>query len=382
MVKLAIIGASYLQQPLIRKAKEMGIETHVFAWKTGDAPGEKSADHFYPISIVEKEEILAKCKEIGIDGICTIASDLATVTVNHVANEMGLVGNSEECTSISTNKHLMRLAFEKNGDPSPRSVLAGSVEEALKLELQYPVIVKPTDRSGSLGITKLKCPEGLADAVKAAMGESFSKEALVEEFAEGIEYSVESFSYQGQHDVITITRKYTTGSPHFIETGHIEPAKEINFTYEQIRKIVTHALDSLKITNGASHTELKISDEGVVRIIEIGGRMGGDFIGSDLVYLSTGVDFVRAVIDTALGRKPDLSRGEKCNAAVRFIMNGQDAKLYDRVMGQDKDIVIASEIDEDTEGVVTDSSNRHGYFIMRSDDRELLESYLGDGENG
>ena len=64
MIKLAIIGASYLQEPLIEKAKSMGIETHVFAWAAGDV-GEKSADYFYPISIVEKEQILEKCKEIG-----------------------------------------------------------------------------------------------------------------------------------------------------------------------------------------------------------------------------------------------------------------------------------------------------------------------------
>ena len=84
MKKLAIIGASYLQEPLIEKAKSMGIETHVFAWAAGDV-GEKSADYFYPISIVEKDEILKRCREIGIDGICTIASDLAVITVNYVA---------------------------------------------------------------------------------------------------------------------------------------------------------------------------------------------------------------------------------------------------------------------------------------------------------
>ena len=93
MKKLAIIGASYLQQPLIEKAKSLGIETHVFAWKCGDI-GEEIADVFYPISIVEKEEILAKCREIGIDGVCSIASDLAAITVNYVASEMGLAGNT------------------------------------------------------------------------------------------------------------------------------------------------------------------------------------------------------------------------------------------------------------------------------------------------
>ena len=93
MKKIAIIGASYLQNPLILKAKEMGFETHVFAWRAGDI-GEQTADHFYPISIVEKEEILNQCRKIHPDAVCTIASDLAGVTVNYVANALGLPANS------------------------------------------------------------------------------------------------------------------------------------------------------------------------------------------------------------------------------------------------------------------------------------------------
>ena len=53
---LAIIGASYLQLPLIEKAKEMGYITHVFAWAANDV-GEEAADYFYPISIVERSSI-------------------------------------------------------------------------------------------------------------------------------------------------------------------------------------------------------------------------------------------------------------------------------------------------------------------------------------
>lgn len=81
---------------------------------------------------------------------------------------MGLVGNSKECAEISTNKHLMRMAFEKNGDPSPKSILADSIEDLKGITLEYPVIVKPTDRSGSRGITKLSNAEGLADAIETA----------------------------------------------------------------------------------------------------------------------------------------------------------------------------------------------------------------------
>ena len=89
--------------PLIKKAKALGYETHVFAWKEG-AVGAKYADYFYPISIVEKEEILEKCKEIKPDAVLSVASDLATITVNYLTEKLGLTGNSLECTKISTNK--------------------------------------------------------------------------------------------------------------------------------------------------------------------------------------------------------------------------------------------------------------------------------------
>ena len=132
MKKLAIIGASHFQVPLINKAKEMGLETHVFAWKCGDE-GEKIADYFYPISITECEEIYQQCKKIGIDGICTIGTDLGTIPVSYVANRMGLVGNSEECVKKATNKHLMRKCFEENGDPSPKSISKRGVSSGVDM---------------------------------------------------------------------------------------------------------------------------------------------------------------------------------------------------------------------------------------------------------
>ena len=55
------------------------------------------------------------------------------------------------------------------------------------LKLTYPIIVKPTDRSGSRGIHKLQSPEGLDEAVRNAIGCSFEKKALIEEFAGGQE---------------------------------------------------------------------------------------------------------------------------------------------------------------------------------------------------
>ncbi|MBR3059696.1 MAG: ATP-grasp domain-containing protein [Oscillospiraceae bacterium] len=362
---LAIIGASYLQLPLILRAKEMGYRTHVFAWAAGDV-GETAADVFHPISIIEKDRILEACREIGICGICSIASDLAVIAVNYVAAALGLPGNSLESTLRCTNKHAMRRAFEAGGDPSPRSLQVDGETDLSALELSWPVIVKPTDRSGSRGIRKVERREDLAEAVRAALDQSLEKKALVEEFAEGKEFSVEYISFRGEHHFLAMTLKYTTGAPHFIETGHLEPAPVDEATLARVRAVVEHALDTLEIRNGASHSEIRIDDAGRIRLIEIGGRMGGDLIGSDLVRCSTGVDFVRAVLQVALGGEPDLT--PVCaprRTEVRFILTEEDLQAYEALQESHPERILRAEaVEPEKIGRAADSSGRAGCYLV------------------
>lgn len=367
MKKLAIIGANDFQRQLILKAKEMGLETHVFAWEDG-AVGKADADFFYPISIVEKEQVLEKCKEIGIDGICSIASDLAVLTVDYVAEKMGLNANSIECSEIATNKYMMRNAFRMRGDPIPKFIEVTEHDDYDISDFSFPLIVKPTDRSGSRGITKVLSQEELSGAIKAACKESFEHKAMIEEFAEGDEYSIECISYHGEHTLLAITKKFTIGAPHFIETGHNEPTELSDILKDKIRKIVYHALGSLEITEGASHSEIKIDSKENIKIIEIGSRMGGDCIGSDLVRISTGYDFTKMVIDVALGNKPSFNKVvEPRKAAVRFIFKMEDINDCEKMLVNGWQLE-RKFIEHDFDGhEITDSSNRYGYYIMKGD---------------
>lgn len=388
--KLAIIGASAFQVPLIVKAKELGVETHVFAWASGDV-GEAIADYFYPISITEKDDILRHCQEINVDGVATIGSDLANVTVAYVAEKMGFVSNSVECVYKSTNKHAMRRCFEENGDPSPKSIKVASVTSELPEELSYPVIVKPADRSGSRGITRVNSAEELQMAIAGALNVSFSKEVLVEEYFEGKEYSVEYLSWEGKHYFLALTEKFTTGAPNFIETGHLQPARVPVGVEEKVKRIAEAALTHLGVAYGASHTEIKINQNGEIALIEIGSRMGGDCIGSHLVQLSTGIDFVGAVAEIALGKKPgvieklellagqDVSFAEiarKGAAGIRFVFSSEDINVLNTIKKENPECLVLENIEGDTSKAITDSSTRYGFYIFSSNKLEDIEYYL------
>jgi len=365
MKKIAIIGANEFQNPLILKAKELGYETYAYAWAAGDV-GEKSADHFIPISIVEKEEIYKSCVENKIDAVCSIGSDLATHTVNYIQRKLGNVCNPEITDTIATNKYEMRAAFIKAGVPCPQFLKVKDVPDEQMLEgMCYPMIVKPTDRSGSRGIFKVCTYEELCRAVPASIEHSFEKAAIVEEFIEGEEYSCESISFGGKHTTLAFTKKFTTGSPHFIETGHIQPSDIPTELQQRISEQIKKALDALSVTYGASHAEFKIDSNGNARIIEIGARMGGDCIGSDLVMLSTGYDFLRMVIDCALGNEPSFEISKHYGKAeIQFIYSEDDVKKMEQRLSQPSTRLLRkSEKIEVGDAEVSDSSSRYGFYI-------------------
>ena len=367
MKTIAVIGASYLQKPLVEKAKEMGLHVICFAWADGAVCAE-IADEFFPISIVEKEEILKICQKKKIDGICTIASDVAAPTVAYVAEKMGLPGNPCEAAVRANNKYLMREAFIKAGVPCPLYHMVSDTTEFGSINnLAYPLIVKPSDRSGSLGVMLVSSEDQLATAVESALGFSFKHQAMVEEYISGREISVEFISYKGIHYPLTITDKVTTEAPHFVELEHHQPAQLSEEEYNEIYAITCKALDALGITDGASHSEYKITDKGRICIMEIGARMGGDFIGSDLVQLSTGYDFVKGVIEVALGSFETPEFPFHKYAGVYFLCKETEylRPVFDGIEKHPE--IVKSEINNKELKSVACSADRSGYMIYQSD---------------
>lgn len=369
MKTLAVIGASYLQKPLVEKAKNLGLHVICFAWADGAVCAE-IADEFFPISIVEKEEILKICQEKKIDGICTIASDVAAPTVAYVAEKMGLHGNPYEAAVRANDKYLMREAFVKAGVPCPLYHMVSDTAEIDGVkDLEYPLIVKPSDRSGSLGVMLVHSEGQLATAVESALGFSFKHQAMIEEYISGREISVEFISFKGVHYPLTITDKVTTEAPHFVELEHHQPAQLSEEQYAKIYEITRKALDALGVTDGASHSEYKITDKGRICIMEIGARMGGDFIGSDLVQLSTGYDFVKGVIEVALGSfKAPTFPIHKC-AGVYFLC--KETENLQEVFCDSESFpeIVKCEINSKELKSVTCSADRSGYLLYQSESR-------------
>ena len=262
----------------------------------------------------------------------------------------------------------MRQCFIENGVPSPKFSLVkadGNFDNIRGFE--FPLIVKPTDRSGSKGVEKVLDPVQLETAVKRAQNVSFKKEAIIEEFVTGREISVESISFEGNHYILQITDKVTTGAPYFVELEHHQPSSLSADIQERVKEIVLKALDALHIKYGASHSELKITENGDIKVIEIGARMGGDFIGSDLVRLSTGYDFLQGVIEVAMGTFHAPEMPEHRHSGVFFLCK-ETEKLKPIIENcHDYSEIVEAEITNNELRSIECSGDRSGYFIYQAD---------------
>ena len=315
MKKIMVLAAGLLQIDVIEKAKSMGY--YVLAVDGNPkAAGFNVADKAICADIVNEETMLKIARDEHVDGVIHPCSEVSMAVMGRINDELGLSGISREQAICATNKHLMRKAFEKGNAPSPKSILAQDAEDAwsrLQNEFDTDAILKPSRNSGSRGIAKVSRNMDKGDFIRAydeALSESRDHSVLIEQFIEGPEFSIEMIVWRGDIHVLTVTDKKTTGAPHFVELGHNQPSCFSATDVETLKAAAVAGVRALGVNNCACHAEAKLMN-GKAYLMEVGARLGGDFISTELTHLSTGIDMVAAAIDVALGVEPDLSAKEE-----------------------------------------------------------------------
>lgn len=318
MKKVLIIGASILQLPAIKKAKELGYYVGVADYNP-KAIGISFADEFFNVSTIDVDGVVDVAQRFKPDGIMTLATDMPMRSVAKACEVCGLPGISYDTAIKATDKGEMIKAFEANDVNHPWYYIISSVldfQDALK-SITYPCVIKPTDNSGSRGVVLCHNIAELENAYEYSLEESRGGNVIIEEYMQGPEFSIEVMVIDGVPIVLQITDKLTTGAPHFVEMGHSQPSNQPNDIKDKISDLARRAVKSIGIKNGPAHVEIILTKEGP-KMVELGARMGGDCITTHLVPLSTGIDMVAATIKLACGEAVDIKPKFQKGSAIRY----------------------------------------------------------------
>ncbi len=305
MRKLMLLGGSPQQIVAIEKAKKLGYYT-VLCDYLPDNPGQFCSDIFYQVSTTDKEEVLAVALKEHIDGIVAYASDPAAPTAAYVAEKMGLPTNSYESVEILAEKHLFRKFLKEHGFNCPHSASFTSYSEVGQIinSFSLPLMVKPSDSSGSKGITKVEDISELKQAYDNAMKFSRNNIVIIEEYIE----RTNEFVIGG--DIFVLDGKIifwglldchrdTNVNP-LVPVGKSWPASITEQQLTIIKETEQRLMDALKIKFGAFNVEMIFGKDNKLYLIENGPRNGGNMI-PDLLEMATGFDMVEATLKCAMG---------------------------------------------------------------------------------
>ncbi|AMC33616.1 ATP-grasp domain-containing protein [Janthinobacterium sp. B9-8] len=247
-----------------------------------------------------------------------------------IAEKLGLPGNTVDTAIKTRSKFMTRISLAEQAVPQPRFRIVKSLDDLISAAkyIGFPFIFKPVGACSSRGIFKIESGHNLVEIYQQMLEVSnnpddkmfkfYEGEFLAEEYMQGPEFSVEGVASFGVIHIAGITEKWTTEN-NFTEKQHLFPARLEESQQAAILDVATRALTAIDYRQGAFHVELMLTSEGP-KIVEINGRLGGDFITTHLLPLAQGIDISACSFLAALGEEIDLSKKLDNHATVKFLI--------------------------------------------------------------
>lgn len=303
MKKILVVGAGTYQVPLIKRIIDMGHQAIVVD-KNPCAEGFAYASDYKVIDVLDKESCLQYAKENGIDAVMTYGATLPLPTVSYIGTALGLAVLPIEVSEISKSKYKIKKCLAEHGCNIKGDFFEmNSLDDEKIKRIKAPCVIKPSDGSGSKGVSLVLCDADIPSAISYAYNSARNHEFYVESLIHGEEYTVEAFVCNDQiyvYSIIktTFEKDKNTGE---VSYGHRTPSGLGEHKERLIAAEVEKAIRALNVTMASVNFDVILTDDDVPYIIDCGIRIGQNLIASHLVPLSRGVNIIENTIHLALG---------------------------------------------------------------------------------
>lgn len=381
-MKALVLCGGLPQIALIEELKSRGITT-ILADMNPNVQARPYADKFYPVSVLDVEAVREVAIKEKVDYILTVCADQVLQVVAQIAEELGLPWYIDFKTAENVSKKsYMKKIFWENGVPTTKYVILDKMDESKIKELKYPIIVKPVDAYNSRGVCKVNCFEELCKAFDVAVNISRTKTAIIEEFAEGNEITVDVYVEDGKANVLCMSNieKIGEDSKFIINRSRIPAAISSDIAL-QIADTAQKIADAFGLKNCPMLIQL-ISNGQSISVVEFCARTGGG-VKFLMIKKNSGFDVVKAVVDLTLGLKPHVGEIKKpkeltvnefvyCSSGELTGLEGFDSLVSDGIAAECsvfKPVGVKF-------GDISGSGDRLAYFsIVAEDESELKRKH-------
>ena len=337
MKKLMLLGGMRYLVPVIEAAHKLGVYVITCDYLPNNI-AHKYSDEYCNVSILEKDKVLEKAKELKIDGILSFACDPGVVTAAYVAEKMGLPSSGPyESVEILQNKGKFRKFLTENNFNVPVAKQYTDIETALNdTEMfNWPVIVKPTDSAGSKGVTKVEEKDKLKDAINYALKFSHSNEFIIEDFLEkvGDSSDCDSFSIDGKLKFVSFsTQKFDENCENpYTPAAFTWPASISKIHQEELTNEIQRLLTLLNMKSSIYNIETRECTNGKAYIMECSPRGGGNRLAEMIRYM-TGVDMITNIVKSALGMELDvIEQKEIKDNWAEIILHSEKEGIFEKL---------------------------------------------------
>ncbi len=317
-MKALVLAGGFPQIALINEIKSRGIET-ILADYYPEPVAKPYADKFYQVSTLDVDAIREIAVKEQVDFLITACTDQALLTVALVSEQLSLPCYIDYKTALNvTNKAYMKKVFVENDVPTAQYIILGELDMDKISHFQYPLIVKPVDCNSSKGVKKVTNDDELKQAFNDAVNFSRTNTAIIEEFIEGEEISVDVYVENGKAHILSVTNSdKISASDKFVIFRTRYPADEANaHICSLIQDTAQKIADSFGLKNSPMLIQL-ITDGKRISVLEFSARTGGG-VKYLLIKKACGFDVISAVVDLTTGAKPHFKRQQPEN---KFIAN-------------------------------------------------------------
>lgn len=334
-MKALVLAGGFPQIALIKELKSRGYET-VLADYYAEPVAKPYADKFYQVSTLDIEAITKVARDEQVDFLITACTDQALLTVAKVSEDLGLPCYIDYKTALNvTNKQYMKEVFVKNNISTAKHVIMGELDELRIKDMQYPLIVKPVDCNSSKGVKKVENIDELKKAFNDAVRFSRTNTAIIEEFIDGEELSVDIYVEDGRANVLSVSSldKIADNDKFVIFRGRY--SEEVyNKVHDLVGGIAQQIADAFGIKNSPMLIQL-ITDGKRAFVLEFSARTGGG-VKFMLIKKASGFDVISAVVDLTVGKLPHIERVKPENKYIFNEFIYCKPGIFDRLEGFDE----------------------------------------------